>query len=343
MPATPNPAQLMYRSRLLCRLWVWRRGVHGLRLESRSGNIVTVAVRPPPNIMRAGPSDDLGHPGWRTSVDGAWVEGTLAGIFARPGAKRRWMAVVLRRAGGALLGLTLLATSALAQDEPNDPLEPLNRRIFQFNRVVDGLVLEPAARIYRMATPQFVRTGVRNFLANLGTPVVLANDLLQGEFERAELTLGRFLMNTILGLGGVIDVGGKLGMPPRHYEDFGQTLAVYGVGSGPYLMLPLLGPSNGRDPDRTAPGIAPPLRFLFLDGEECSDLGEALGIDPVLLPVPGLAHLADRTHAAIVVEQHFFPERASRRHLPIPRNVVEPEQQVLRHLVRIGKRRGNLR
>jgi phospholipid-binding lipoprotein MlaA len=146
-----------------------------------------------------------------------------------------------------VLALGLLAAPALAQDELNDPLEPLNRGVFHFNRVVDGLLLEPAARIYRMGTPQFFRTGVTNFLANLSTPVVLANDLLQGDFERAELTLGRFMMNTILGLGGVIDVGGKLGMPDRHYEDFGQTLAVYGVGSGPYLMLPLLGPSNGRD------------------------------------------------------------------------------------------------
>jgi phospholipid-binding lipoprotein MlaA len=153
----------------------------------------------------------------------------------------------VRRAGEALLVLALLVTPALAQDEPNDPLEPLNRGIFEVNRVLDGLLLEPAARIYRMATPQFFRTGVSNFLANLSTPVVLANDLLQGEFERAELTLGRFMMNTILGLGGLIDVGGKLGMPERHFEDFGQTLAVYGVGSGPYLMLPLLGPSNGRD------------------------------------------------------------------------------------------------
>lgn len=154
---------------------------------------------------------------------------------------------MVRKVGAALLALELLVTPALAQEDVRDPLEPLNRGIFQVNRVMDGLVLEPAARIYRMTTPQFFRTGVSNFLANLRTPVVLVNDLLQGEFARAELTLGRFMMNTILGLGGVIDVGGKLGMPDRHYEDFGQTLAVYGVGSGPFLMLPLLGPSNGRD------------------------------------------------------------------------------------------------
>jgi phospholipid-binding lipoprotein MlaA len=155
---------------------------------------------------------------------------------------------VVLRWTGALLAAMLVAVPALAQnDDVNDPLEPLNRGIFQFNTVVDGLLLEPAARMYRMATPQFVRTGVSNFLANLSTPVVFVNDLLQGEYDRAELTLGRFMMNTILGLGGLIDVGGKLGMPPRHYEDFGQTLAVHGTGPGPYLVLPLLGPSTGRD------------------------------------------------------------------------------------------------
>jgi phospholipid-binding lipoprotein MlaA len=169
-------------------------------------------------------------------------------IVARRGQEGGGTTAVLRWIGGALLAAMLAAVPALAQnDDVNDPLEPLNRGIFQFNTVVDGLLLEPAAHMYRMATPQFVRTGVSNFLANLSTPVVFVNDLLQGEFDRAELTLGRFMMNTILGLGGLIDVGGKLGMPPRHYEDFGQTLAVHGTGPGPYLVLPLLGPSTGRD------------------------------------------------------------------------------------------------
>ena len=169
-------------------------------------------------------------------------------IVARRGQRGRGTAVVLKGIGGTLFAAVLLAAPALAQDDDvNDPLEPLNRGIFKVNTVLDGLLLEPAARMYRMATPQFFRTGVSNFLANLTTPVVLANDLLQGDFQRAELTLGRFMMNTILGLGGLIDVGGKLGMPPRHFEDFGQTLAVYGTGPGPYLVLPLLGPSTGRD------------------------------------------------------------------------------------------------
>lgn len=139
------------------------------------------------------------------------------------------------------------APPASAQESENDPLEPVNRAVFQFNQVVDGLVIEPAARIYRMVFPQIVRDSVGNVVANLSAPVVLANDLLQGDLERAELTLGRFMLNTTLGLGGIIDIGDKVGMPERHWEDFGQTLAVWGVGSGPYLVLPILGPSNPRD------------------------------------------------------------------------------------------------
>jgi phospholipid-binding lipoprotein MlaA len=148
---------------------------------------------------------------------------------------------------GLVLVVLLSGGPARAQDQENDPLEPLNRAFFEFNRVLDGLLLEPLARIYRGITPQFFRDAVDNFLDNLNTPVVLANDILQGEPYRAEKTLGRFMMNTIMGLGGLIDVGGMLGMPPRHSEDFGQTLAVYGVGEGPYLVLPILGPSNPRD------------------------------------------------------------------------------------------------
>jgi phospholipid-binding lipoprotein MlaA len=157
------------------------------------------------------------------------------------------MACIVRGSIGLVLALTLWGAPVPAQDDQNDPLEPVNRVVFNVNWVLDGLLLEPAARIYRMVTPQFVRTGVTNFLANLRTPVVLVNDVLQGEPKRAELTLGRFMFNTIMGLGGLIDVGGMLGMPERHSEDFGQTLAVYGVGAGPYLMLPLLGPSSVRD------------------------------------------------------------------------------------------------
>lgn len=163
--------------------------------------------------------------------------------YANP-RRRRWLR--LRSVTLALTLLVALATPVAAQDG-GDPLEPVNRAVFAFNQTIDGMFLEPAAIAYRLVVPQPVRTGVGNFLTNLAAPVVLANDLLQGEFMRAHTTFGRFMINTIIGGLGIVDVATRIGMPPPHFEDFGQTLGSYGIGSGPYLVLPLLGPSNPRD------------------------------------------------------------------------------------------------
>lgn len=138
------------------------------------------------------------------------------------------------------------ADSAMAEEDDNDPLEGLNRGIFEFNRVVDGVLLKPMAQIYRGVLPQFAQDSVRSFLRNLRTPLVLVNDVLQGDFDRAGTTIGRFLVNSTLGILGLWDAASEFGMP-YHDEDFGQTLAVWGVGEGFYLMLPILGPSNPRD------------------------------------------------------------------------------------------------
>lgn len=153
------------------------------------------------------------------------------------------------RVGAALAFVAMLGATppAIAQPSAGDPLEGFNRGSFEVNLFLDRLLLKPIAKTYRFITPSFVRTGVSNFLFNLKTPVTVANDLLQGEPLRATESVGRFMFNTILGVGGLVDVGGMLGMPERHSEDFGQTLAVYGVGSGPYIMMPLLGPTNPRD------------------------------------------------------------------------------------------------
>ena len=159
-------------------------------------------------------------------------------------ARPRWREIAIL---AAILITFGLASPSSAQSSANDPLEGFNRGSFEFNLFLDRLLLKPIAKTYRLVTPGFVRTGVSNFIWNLKTPVTVANDLLQGEPERATESVGRFMFNTILGFGGLVDVGGMLGMPERHTEDFGQTLAVYGVGSGPYIMLPLLGPSNPRD------------------------------------------------------------------------------------------------
>ena len=137
----------------------------------------------------------------------------------------------------------------------NDPLEPLNRGAYFINDGLDTLVLRPAAEAYRIFLPPEVRTAIRNILANLRTPVILANDLLQGETHRAATTMGRFLVNTTVGIGGIFDRATDFGLL-GHTEDFGQTLAVWGAPEGPYLFVPVLGPSNPRDLVGTGVGIA---------------------------------------------------------------------------------------
>ncbi|MEE9299781.1 MAG: VacJ family lipoprotein, partial [Alphaproteobacteria bacterium] len=122
----------------------------------------------------------------------------------------------------------------------------VNRGIFEFNRHLDSFVLKPVATAYNTWIPGFFRERVHSMLVNLRAPVILANDLLQGEGERAGITVARFLVNSTLGFAGMFDMAAEMGLE-HHDEDFGQTLAVWGLGEGPYLVIPLLGPSNLRD------------------------------------------------------------------------------------------------
>jgi phospholipid-binding lipoprotein MlaA len=144
------------------------------------------------------------------------------------------------------LAAEIEASSAAASVPEADPWEGFNRKMFALNDGLDRNVMVPAAKAYRAVTHKKQRKGVRNFLANLRTPVVLVNDLLQGEFGRAGDTLGRFVINSTIGFGGMGDPAERLGIA-QHSEDFGQTLAVWGVNSGPYLVLPFLGPTTVRD------------------------------------------------------------------------------------------------
>lgn len=130
--------------------------------------------------------------------------------------------------------------------EQNDPFEPLNRQIFAFNHSLDDRVALPVATFYRSAAPAPLRDHLHYFLTNLHLPVTFANDVLQGHFERSGEAFGRFAVNSTLGFGGIFDVATDWGMP-YHQEDFGQTMGYYGVGEGPYLVLPLLGPAVPRD------------------------------------------------------------------------------------------------
>jgi len=131
-------------------------------------------------------------------------------------------------------------------DEIYDPFESLNRNVYGFNESVDKAIVGPAARAYNNNVPKPARNGLSNFLSNANAPVVFANDILQAKPGRAAETLSRFIINTTVGLGGLFDVAGKSDLE-GHTEDFGQTLGVWGVPMGPYVMTPLLGPSNLRD------------------------------------------------------------------------------------------------
>lgn len=160
----------------------------------------------------------------------------------------------LRRALPALAGIVavgVLAGCASTPRDPRDPLEPLNRATYRFNDAVDKALLKPTAQAYRTAAPLPVRTGVANFFSNLNDVLVAANNLLQGKGRQGASDIGRVLINSTAGILGFIDVATPMGLP-KHNEDFGQTLAKWGMGDGPYLMLPLLGPSTFRD----AVGIA---------------------------------------------------------------------------------------
>jgi phospholipid-binding lipoprotein MlaA len=128
-----------------------------------------------------------------------------------------------------------------------DPLEDLNRYFFSLDMTLDDVLFKPTAYAYRYVVPKPGRRGIRNVLNNLESPVIFANDLLQGEVSRAGNTTVRFAVNSTLGLLGLFDVAKAIGLP-RHEEDFGQTLAANtGMGGGPYLVLPILGPTNFRD------------------------------------------------------------------------------------------------
>jgi len=149
----------------------------------------------------------------------------------------------------AVAGLAALALSACASPESSqiaDPIEPVNRYIFAFNQAVDTTVLEPTATFYRDFVPAPARDSVRNFLRNLESPIVLANDVLQRDLEAAGITTQRFFINTTVGILGLFDRAAEMGLERRD-EDFGQTLGTYGVGPGVYIVLPILGPSSLRD------------------------------------------------------------------------------------------------
>lgn len=128
----------------------------------------------------------------------------------------------------------------------HDPFEPFNRAVFTFNELVDRLAFRPLARGYVRVTPAPARVGVANFLGTLFSPQTIVNDFLQGKFQQGMADLGRLIINLTVGFGGIFDPAREMGLV-RHSEDFGQTLAVWGIDTSPYLVLPIMGPSTLRD------------------------------------------------------------------------------------------------
>jgi phospholipid-binding lipoprotein MlaA len=175
------------------------------------------------------------------------------------------MFALIRASAGALLVVLLAGCATTNMGTPGDPLERMNRATYRFNDSVDRAVLRPVATGYRNHVPELVQQGIDNFLENLAFPTTIVNDLLQLKIKDTLVDLGRFTVNTTLGLGGLLDPASHFGIP-KNDEDFGQTLGRWGVPSGPYVVLPFFGPSSVRD----APSI-------YVDGQ--TDLRVALHID----------------------------------------------------------------
>ncbi len=205
-------------------------------------------------------------------------------------------------AGAALVTLAVLMSGCAPKPtspdevadykERNDPLEPTNRKLFAVNQTLDRNVLHPVASGYKDVLPSAVRSHVHNVLSNLGNPAQFTNDVLQGKPRKAGNTFMRLILNTTVGLGGVFDVATGLGFPD-HDTDFGLTLAIWGVPNGPYLFLPVLGPSSPRDGvGYGANSTLDPLTWLSFGGS--ATLGYArFGVGAV----DGRARLLDQTDA----------------------------------------------
>lgn len=156
----------------------------------------------------------------------------------------------------------LAAAPANEEDVDRDPLEGINRVVFGFNRIVDKVILKPITQVYRAVMPEKGRELVTNALTNIYTPVTFANSVLQGDVQNSFASMWRFIINSTVGIGGLFDVASEAGLKMRP-TDFGQTLAIYGAGSGPYVVLPIIGPSNTRDSvGRLADAFMTPFNYM---------------------------------------------------------------------------------
>jgi phospholipid-binding lipoprotein MlaA len=185
-------------------------------------------------------------------------------------------AAALRSVATCCVLFVLAGCATSGARNPADPWEGANRKVYAFNNAVDKATLKPAAKAYEASLPKWMRTSVSNFFANLDMPVTVVNQLLQGKLKAAGQDTLRFTLNTTLGIGGFFDPASDAGLP-RHDEDLGQTLGKWGVPPGPYVMLPLLGPSHLRDlPSQAFNRFLEPFYWYDYGNERWFSLGLSL-------------------------------------------------------------------
>lgn len=219
------------------------------------------------------------------------------------------LSAVASRSIAISCALFLLAGCATTSaPHPADPGEPANRKVWAFNDAVDKAAFRPVATGYVAVVPKWMRTRVTNFFENLDTPITIANQLLQGKPKAAGQDTLRFAMNTTLGIGGLFDPASDANLP-RHDEDFGQTLGVWGVPAGPYLMLPLLGPSHVRDvPSHVFNRFLQPFYWYNYGNERWISLGVSL-VDKRARLLPLDATLARAYDPYAFIREAFIQRR----------------------------------
>lgn len=213
----------------------------------------------------------------------------------------------------ALTAFTLGGCATSGAANPEDPYEGFNRSMYAFNDGLDKAVLEPVAKGYRAVTNEPIRGGVRNFVSNLGEPVTFANEVLQGKVGNAAGTVGRFVINTTIGIAGIFNPAGAMGIE-RTDEDFGQTLGVWGVGTGPYLVLPFLGSTNPRDLVGFGADIAmDPLNYAEFESDDETRIGVAIlgGLSAREDAIEAVDGIRDQVDPYTTVRRFYVRNRAA--------------------------------
>jgi phospholipid-binding lipoprotein MlaA len=220
----------------------------------------------------------------------------------------------------------------ITADRLNDPYEQTNRGRFRTHVALHHYVIDPVERAYIYVVPDPARAGVHNFLSNLETPSILANDVMRGQVDRAGNTLSRFVVNSTLGIFGIFDIAGRAGIPALD-DDFGATLATYGVGDYPYLLVPVIGPSNPRDLSGKVVDIfLNPLHFFTLPGGIFTSIGQTglHEVDARTGEVGELDELARSTPDPYATERSMALERRRAAIDDTPKPSVPPGSLAIR-------------